>query len=519
MTVTVSTIKASKKDLNNVIYDGICSQSLFTLTGGPFLVAFALIMGADNAYIGFITAISFLSQLVQIPTIYLIENTGRRKLIVLTGSLGSRSLWLVIALLPFFAPQNLLLLGVIFAASSILGNMSACSWNSWMRDLIPLETRGVFFARRFKLSYALSSTIGILGGLFIDNFGGVSINVLKSYSLLFTIGVIFGMFSILFITRISEPKLEKTEFSIKLLKEPYKDKNFRKLLSTLGFWSFASNLATPFFSVYMLTTLDLNIFYVMLFTIITRVSNIYFMGPFGKLTDRYGNKPVLSVSAAVFIFTVFAWTFTTLPQKHMLTLPLLFVLSLLLGLSNAGTDLTTLNIAAKLSYPKPASTYLASVAVVTSIASGIAAALGGLFADFFVQRQLSLTFEWSEYGLSYKLPLLSFEGLDFQFILSAIVGVFSLATLGHVTEVGEAPSGIAVNGLVDWLKKDVGQLTVLGGRIRSSPQLFYAPIRQLRKYLKSNKKKLKAQSDQHQHKNRYPENISSDAQKEDSSEK
>lgn len=321
--------------------------------------------------------------------------------------------------------------------------------------------------------------------------------VLKSYSLIFTIGVVFGLLSIFFITRIPEPEIEKSKFSFELLKQPFVDKNFRKLLSTLSFWSFASNLATPFFAVYMLTSLDLNIAYVMLFTIITRVSNIYFMGPFGKLTDRFGNKPILSISSGVFIFTLVSWAFTTLPQKHLLSLPLLFILSVLLGLSNAGTDLTTLNITAKLSYPKPASCYLASVAVVTSIASGIAAALGGLFADFFVQKQLSLTLDWSQYGATSKVPLLSIEGLDFQFMLSAVVGIFSVTLLGYVKEVGEAPRNLVVHELVGWLKKDVAQLTIIGGRIRSSPQLFYAPIRQVRKYLNSHKNRSNGEKDQH----------------------
>jgi MFS family permease len=513
MTVTLPPEKVSK-GLKNIIYDGVCSQSLFTLTGGPFLVAFALIMGADNAYIGYITAVSFLSQLIQIPTIYLIEKLGRRKLITILGSLTSRAMWIVIALMPFFAPQNLLLLLGVFSTSSILANVSACSWNSWMRDLVPMETRGVFFAKRFKLSYALSSTLGILAGLFIDNLGGVSLEILKSYSIIFIIGTIFGLISVFFITRIPEPAMEKSKFSFELLKQPFLDKNFRKLLSTLGFWSFASNLATPFVAVYMLSVLDLNIAYVMLFTVVTRISNIYFMGPFGKLTDKFGNKPVLSLSAGVFVITIFAWTFTTLPEKHVLSLPLLFVLSLLLGMSNAGTDLTTLNIAAKLSYPKPASTYLASVAVITSIASGIASALGGLFADFFVQKQLSLTLEWSQYGITARVPVLSFEGLDFQFILSSLLGALSVALLGHVEEVGEAPRSIVVHELVGWLKKDVGQLTVIGGRIRSSPQIFYAPIRHLSKYFESQKNSSKEENQKHRNGHPTDSNIKIDGSNE-----
>lgn len=490
MSVTESTEKVSKKDLNTIIYAGICAQSFFTLTGGPFLVAFALIMGADIFYIGIITAISFLSQLVQIPTIYLIERTGRRRLITLIGSLGGKSLWFIMALIPFISPQNLSLVILVFSVSSIFGNISTCSWNSWMRDLIPMEIRGVFFARRFKLSYSLSSTLGILGGLVIDNFGRVSLEILKSYSAVFALGAIFGMVNLLFVSRIPEAEMVKSKFSLELLKQPFIDKNFRKLLSVMGFWSFASSLATPFFSVYMLKVLDLNIGYVMLFTIITRISNIYFMGPFGKLTDRFGNKPVLAISTGVFVFTAFAWTFTTLPEKHVFSLPLVLILSVFLGLSNAGTDLTTLNITAKLSYPKPAAVYLASVAVVTSIASAIASTIGGLCGDFFSQRQLSFTLEYSEYGVSQRLPLIAFRGLDFQFIFSGIVGLVSMATLYQVREVGEAPTGVVTHELVGWLRKDVGHLTTIGGLIRSSPQLFYAPIRVVRKYLKSRKNRL-----------------------------
>ncbi|MBS7267250.1 MAG: hypothetical protein KIH10_00230 [Candidatus Freyarchaeota archaeon] len=85
------------------------------------------------------------------------------------------------------------------------------------------------------------------------------------------------------------------------------------------------------------------------------------------------------------------------------------------------------------------------------------------------------------------MPILSFEGLDFQFILSSLLGAFSVALLGHVEEAGEAPRSIVVHELIGWLKKDVGQLTVIGGHIRSSPQIFYAPIKHLSKYLVSHK--------------------------------
>jgi hypothetical protein len=46
-----------KKGLRSVIRDGLTTQTMVTLTGGVFLVAFALKLGASNTIIGLLAAI------------------------------------------------------------------------------------------------------------------------------------------------------------------------------------------------------------------------------------------------------------------------------------------------------------------------------------------------------------------------------------------------------------------------------------------------------------------------------
>jgi len=53
--------------LRSVIKDGLASQTMATLTGGVFLVALALKLGASNLVIGLLAAIPPLTQLIQIP--------------------------------------------------------------------------------------------------------------------------------------------------------------------------------------------------------------------------------------------------------------------------------------------------------------------------------------------------------------------------------------------------------------------------------------------------------------------
>ena len=68
-----------KWGLGYVIKDGIASQSMGILTGGAFLVAFAIKLGASNLTIGLLAAIGPLSQLVQLPAIALVERVRNRR--------------------------------------------------------------------------------------------------------------------------------------------------------------------------------------------------------------------------------------------------------------------------------------------------------------------------------------------------------------------------------------------------------------------------------------------------------
>jgi len=464
------------RQLKNVIYDGIFSRTMSTLAGGPLFIAFILSMGASNTLVGLIIGFSFISQLSQIPAIFLVEKTGKRKLISFSASASSRILWIIITLTPLIFSGNLIFLAVIFLLASSIANVSTCSWNSWMRDLIPMKIRGRFLAKRLKLSFIPGMILSIIGGIFVDywrkNYPG---NESYGYSVLFMLGAFLGMFSLHYILHIPEPSMERKNGNLKTLIQPFKDKNFRKLVMAMGLWSFAVNMTSPFFAVYMLKSLDLSVSQVMILTVISQLSNIYFLGILGKLSDRSGNKPVLTVSSSTFIICILAWTFTTLPEKHLLSLPLLVIIHVLMGLSMAGTNLTIGNIAAKLSNPKNATTYLASISVVNSTLSGIAAILGGQTADFFVKRELVFTLEWKEPSKQLSLPILDFQGFDFHFILASLVGFVSLHLLNRVKEVGEVPTEKVMQEVVNKVKKDLKNLTAIWKPQRRIPQNFQPP--------------------------------------------
>jgi hypothetical protein len=161
------TDKEVQSGLQAVIKDGLASQAMVTFTGGAFLVAFALMLGASNLVIGLLAAVPPLMQLLQIPSIYLVEKVRNRRAISVYASALSRTMWLLIALLSVFlsAKAGLAILIGALAIHAALGAVSACSWGSWMRDLVPQGKLGSFFSKRMRLATVYLATNGIINSL------------------------------------------------------------------------------------------------------------------------------------------------------------------------------------------------------------------------------------------------------------------------------------------------------------------------------------------------------------------
>jgi MFS family permease len=455
--------------LRTIIKDGMASTSMATLTGGAFLVAFALKLGASNLVIGLLAAIPPLAQLLQIPSIYLVERIRNRRAISVSASSGSRVLWLFIALIPFLFPRKG---GLNFLIGAILINaaftaVSNCSWNSWMRDLVPQDRLGAFFSRRMSLSIGLGIVLSLAAAFTIDHWKRQFPQVeLYGYSILFAAGFIAGMIGIYFLSTIPEPRMASPggeENFFTLILRPFKDANFKELIMFLGSWNFAVNLAAPFFTVYMLKRLELDLSLIIAFMILSQMMNLAFLRIWGRFSDRYSNKSVLSVSGPLFMGCILAFAFTTMPEKHILTIPLLIVIHIVMGISTAGVTLASGNIGLKLAPKGQATAYLAANNLVNSLAAGIAPILGGTFADFFAERQLSLVFNWTSPGRELAFQTLNFQHWDFFFLFAFLIGLYCIHRLTRIQEIGEVEEEIVIRELITQVSRNMRNLSTVGG--------------------------------------------------------
>jgi MFS family permease len=468
------TAEETESGLKQVVKDGLASQAMVTLTGGAFLVAFALKLGASNVAIGLLAAIPFFAQLIQVPSVLLVQKFGNRRLVAVGAAGISRVFWLFIALIPFLfsVKAGLLFLVVGMFLHSAFGAIVNMSWTSWMRDLVPQERLGSFFSRRLRLATGLGLVISVIAALYLDLWKKYAPNYeLQGYSVLFFLGFVAGILGVYFISTIPEPRMAPIEAGFfKLFSQPFRDKNFRNLIRFSCPWNFAVNLAAPFFTVYMIKRLEFGMSAVIGLTVLSQLMNLSFLQIWGRLTDRFSNKSVLAVSGPLFMLCVLGWTFTTLPEKHALTVPMLIAIHVLMGISLAGVTLSSANIGLKLAPRGEATSYLATNNLMNSVAAGLGPILGGQFADFFTNRELSSTLEWRSPNGVLLLPTMNLQQWDFFFLFAFVIGLYAIHRLASVSEVGEVDQRIVVRELISESVGMVRNLSSAGG-IRFMMQL------------------------------------------------
>jgi MFS family permease len=458
-----------RQGLGNVIKDGIASQAMTTLTSGIFMVAFALTLGASNTIIGLLAAIPPFAHLFQIPAIYLVQKYKNRRATTIYSAALSRMFWLFIACIPFIfigrARLNFLIIALLF--NSLFAAVSGCSWNSWMRDLVPQEKLGTFFSRRMKLAAGIGLTLSLAGGFYLDYWSELLPKYqVYSYSVLFSFGFFAGMVGLYFLRAIPEPRMQSNSEGMNfshIISKPFSDINFRRLFIFLGSWNFAVNLAAPFFLVYMLKWLQLKMSLVIGLTVLSQLMNISFYQIWGKLSDRFSNKSVLLLCGPLFMLCILGWTFTTMPEKYVLTIPLLIILHIFMGISIAGVTLAAGNIALRVAPKDQGTAYLAGINIINSLAAGSAPILGGAFADFFAKRELSLDLTWISPDTNVTVPALNLRYWDFFFFFAFLIGLYSIHRLALVREFGKVEDKIKVNTLLSEVKNGIKTHSTIGG--------------------------------------------------------
>ncbi len=305
-----------RSNLYWVIWSATVGMLGVIVTCGPVWSAFQRqVLKANDFQLGLLAAIPVAASVLQIFMSYIMEKRRNRRFLFLFLGLVGRFLWIPIGLAPYlfpsFSPDLRLWLVTVFVVMVSTGNSSVgLGWGSLMGDIVPIRIRGSYFSMRQMISLASGVVLGILVSTMIDRVG------MSGYSIALVLAGITQVMDIACYFFVKWPPMADTQGDrtslLGMLKEVFANRGFVKLVVFYSIWLFSANIAGPFWNVYMIEELKMNFTEMSLFTqIISNVTTVLVISRWGRLIDRYGNKPVLQMAALLIMISPLPWFFAT----------------------------------------------------------------------------------------------------------------------------------------------------------------------------------------------------------------
>ncbi|MDZ7957503.1 MAG: MFS transporter [Aulosira sp. DedQUE10] len=388
--------QATRTSLKASTLDGVFATIFSNITGGVILINFLLQLGATPVEIGLLSSIPLLANFLQPLGAYLADRTSSRHWYTLAIFGPARLLWLIlVAGIAWFCgsntpPHQLVIwtLGIILF-TNILGALGGCAWFSWMAALVPPRLRGRYFGfRNSAASLANLLSVPMLGFAVSAWPGGT----IQGFGVLLLLGVVIGLISLACQFWMVDVNPQVYRFGKAARQTPenpdtqqlktftiLKDFNFLKFLVYFGLWTFAINLSAPFFNLYMLKNLGLDLSTVTLYSSLIAGANLVMLVLWGKLADRIGNRPILLLAGVLIAVTPLFWlgagndfisVWVWLPLIHILW-----------GGFGAAIDLCNSNIQMEMAPLESPSQYFAIAAAITGVSGGLGSAVGGFLAQ------------------------------------------------------------------------------------------------------------------------------------------
>ena len=191
------------------------------------------------------------------------------------------------------------------AATAFVG----VAWTSWISDLVPPRLRGRFFGRRNLVCNALGAATAAVAGLAVRAAGD---DPLPTFLALIGAGVGFRLVSLSFLSAQPEPHPARSAPGglLRQLRRPLAHPTFRRYLAFGGLWGFSVNLASPFFTVYMIEEAGVGADVALAFAALGTVSNLAGQRVWGPLCDRYGDHQVLRTAGLAAALQPLWWLLT-----------------------------------------------------------------------------------------------------------------------------------------------------------------------------------------------------------------
>ncbi|MBD2778440.1 MFS transporter [Iningainema tapete] len=388
-------IKISKPQIRTSLkaltIESVFASVFYSIISGALLSNFLLEFGAGPVEIGLLASIPQLVNLLQPLGAYLLDRSTSFHWFSMFVFVPSRLLWVTLVPAIWFVTsshitghQVVQLTLAIMLVTNIIEALGRAPWLGWTAVLVPRRLRGRYFGFRNSLLGLMTLISVPLLGQVVSRWPGGTI---QGYGAILILGIVFGLVSLIsqfWMTDVnpqllhvadsdtSQPQSGGIDFRF------LKDTNFLKFVLYIGIWCFGVNVSAPFFNLYLLDNLNIDISVVTIYNGLATGANMLLLLLWGKLADRIGNRPLLILVGVLVAVTPLLWLVGGSDQISLwIWLPLLHMLT---GATWAAIDLCTNNMMMAIAPLRKQSNYFAIVGAIAGVTGAGGITIGSFLA-------------------------------------------------------------------------------------------------------------------------------------------
>lgn len=444
-----------------------------TVPSFPFVLAFAVKgLGWQAGAVGLMAALPHVFNCLQ-PLLFagLSRRLSIYRVLVLTFSLGAFP-WMLTLWFPWLGTARDAVFTGILLVGTCASSIASVAWSAAISDLVPERLGGRYFARRNLIFGAWTLVVVLVAG----QVAQWQDNSLRAFGWIFCLAGFSRLTGLFFLTRMKFPSVVREQRSRAIawpdLVAVLRNGNYVWLCLFIGLWGLLLNAAMPFYTVFLVERLDFGVGTVVKLTTLASLGGLMTLKGWGRLCERFGNRPVLQVCA--FIWAVVALAMWGIARPGW-TWHLYFGY-LIVGAMTAGFQLMQFNLMLRLAPAPQRPAYVAVFLALTSLLTAAGPVLGGQLLKYLP----------GEIGRLFGLPLYSFHLL---FGASALGCLLVTNLLQQVHEPAEQPA-VSVWREMRTMRAFNPMLSVLAvGELLLTPRGLFAlgrtSLRQVRKQVKA----------------------------------
>lgn len=393
---------------------------------GPAFVLFLDELSISRTEIGFLLSLVPFTGLVALFIAPRVARFGFKRTFItfwtLRNVVSAFLLFVPFVALNFGIQASIFFITLIMIGFSLCRSIAETGNYPWMQEYIPATVRGKFSAT----NSALSNLVGIMATAVATFVIGLSDDI-NRFMILFTMGVIAGLLSVLMYSRIPGGASVTADdnvnsMSYRDLLGAIQDKNLRFHLIGILFFTFGTAPLYSFLPLFMRQEVGLAESNILSLQISILVGGLISSQLLGWSADRYGSKPVMLSGVVLASILPIGWIL--IPRMTSISLPLAVILAFFQGTSAIAWGVGSGRLLFTQIVPRDkTSQYMAVYYASIGLIGGFSKFIGGIVLDAFE-------------GLSGQLAFITLDSYTVLMFISIILPLVSVLMFRFVRSDG-----------------------------------------------------------------------------------